>query len=210
MSYYLNYLKLRGKHDDIQCFLAKYVSPVCKMDFDLIDPIPEDLLNVCPPIIRPNGVSLGEQRIENDEFTLLTEQEITDLKEKHGASNWLDWTQQHWGVNHYPYEIDLSVEGNALTFRTQESPPFGILSTFAVKHPEIDFEAAYTLITGDNPSCGWIIYRGGDLAAEEKNTDWDDAKIERFHQRLADMDINESNSNTETTEDPGEEDEPTH
>ena len=187
--YFKNYLVTRGDKELVDRMLNYCRSPESIFDFDKIDPIPSELKKICPPSLLPGGQIFPEQRMdEKNGPILLSAEDKAHLINKYGASNWMDWTQRHWGVNQCAYDIEISHSNDSLSFSTAQSPPFGIYQQLASLFPELRIEAAYSVYMGDNvPYCGWMVYVDGEQTMTNDSLEWPVNKVDRFIAELNDL-----------------------
>lgn len=102
-NYCENTLIISGAKNKVLDLLAKVKES--KEFFNVIRPIPTDLLDIHSGGNTINGVHVSEWRVDdNNKSIAIEEGELATLKEKHGATNQIDWCYKNWGTK---WDIDV-------------------------------------------------------------------------------------------------------
>lgn len=92
-------------------------------------PMPEDLVDIVSGSYRDDDGNLVDgYRVVNGIRKPVTEHEKNLLVKEHGAFNWYDWCNLHWGTKWGDYDHDLIAEGKdfvVVKFESAWSPPIG-------------------------------------------------------------------------------------
>lgn len=126
------------------------------MDFNKIKPMPDEIRNTTSPC-NSREWALDAWR-EKDWFEALTSEEkeerlagyppqaeIDAMIEKHGASNWYDWSTANWGVKWPASSVQAEISSMEVQFEfdTPWGPPENIFEIISEKFPDLYIDWHY-------------------------------------------------------------------
>lgn len=118
--------------------------------FNNIRPMPEQLRGISTGGITINEVAYTQWRTDKDGTnpTGIGNDEIDELYQKYGASNWYDWCCKYWGVKWDVQDVDymgLDFDNREahLYFSTAWSPPEEMYDYIRLHFPGIDMNWFY-------------------------------------------------------------------
>ena len=99
------------------------------------------------------------------------EQRAAILKKKYGASDWYDWSNEHWGTKWNASDSTITVEYDdednyvvSYSFQTAWAPPLPLYEALAEQNPNINMYVCFD--ESGMGFAGWRYYRDGELISE--------------------------------------------
>jgi hypothetical protein len=112
------------------------------IDFNKIDPLPEELRETFSPpriISREDYEKQESERANGNKVDRgITEEMWLDFEKRFGASCWYDWQKKNWGTKWNAYSQTLEKNGD-IRFKTAWSTPSLLMIKLSVKYPEAEF-----------------------------------------------------------------------
>ena len=156
-----NTVIVTGPEDEIKRFIDFVRSEESDFDFNRIAPIPEELKD-----IHVGGITIvsadGDKQYKNwrtkmvdgvEENVPVTDDEVKELKQKYGASDWYEWATDNWGTKWNTDSEDMSADiDNDMAryyFNTAWAPPFPVIQKASSLFPQLHFTLTY-----DEPGAG--------------------------------------------------------
>ena len=132
-------------HDDFKDTCDKVQEP---LDFNSIVPMPIILDGTSsPPHVYETQEEVDKYNAEKHPIAGkgITREQLNDLREATGHTNWYDWCIEHWGVKWNCHEIDFEDDGDHLMFAfdTPWCPPYGIYNKLVEEFPDIQISWFY-------------------------------------------------------------------
>jgi hypothetical protein len=137
-------LELIGDKDIVTNVLNEIKSEKRLIDFNKIEPTPEDLL-ITPHI----DVIVAFQRYENppehltDEQTIQFNQMKSNLIE-YGHTDWREWRAVNWGYIENVQHTKMGKNDSTIEFTTPNVPAIIIVNSLSIKYPLIKFKFSYS------------------------------------------------------------------
>ena len=176
-----NKVMIFGTFDEVISIKKDLRSEKSQIDFNKIEPMEEDVddlelndyMNLCLNIYINNNKDLreklistfkfvGKTRMYPYEFTVLTADEISNVKEKYKIRKMQSDTKLFlekiksksifngymirdalWGTGSNP--VDVKVNENTLTFTTFDKPPVKVFEKLSKKYPEVKIDYTYQI-----------------------------------------------------------------
>lgn len=169
-----NTLTVEGNPEDLKDFLSK----LGELSFHKVVPFPQELWDISYGYHAEFGDTNGMNhfRYVNEKPVPLSNDELTGLKERFGATNSRDWCIKNWGtkwdIDPVTFEPD-SDKSYSVFFDTAWSPPIQLVRSLAVKYPDLTFTLGYI-----EPGCSFAgegVYKGHKVVNERYTENMIDA-----------------------------------
>ena len=165
-----NHLEVTGDEIQLREFVEK--SENCpegsEFSFNGTHPMPKEFKDIHTGSTTINGVLCRKWRKIDGKDIPVTDEEMKQLKEKYGYTDWYSWSIANWGTKWdacEPHICSNDINFFCVSFETAWSPPIDWIDNIMKDFPDLCFELEY-----EEPGMMF----GGLLQAQYETT-WEDA-----------------------------------
>lgn len=177
-----NHITVEGPKEELKRFQKLMETKYSRFDFEALLPRPKEFEGIISGHSKIDGVDCRCWRDIDGKSVPVPQEELDDLTERFGASNWYDWNVQKWGTKWNVPGDEMSVDSSSKTilqysFDTAWSPPLPVLAEAARQFPTLSFTIHYE--EPGNAFYGDAVWEDGELIFEsDGEMDYDEENEE--------------------------------
>ncbi len=113
-----NDITIKGPKPTLAAIMELMRGPETPFDFNKLLPMPAELQSIHTGRTLIAGVRVSQWREIDGKTVAIDAAEIVQMHRQHGASNWYDWSIEHWGTKWNAYAVsEPTITTRSLRYR---------------------------------------------------------------------------------------------